>query len=120
MAGQRNQNLNPGPLVQVIRSLQLVWRLLCDSRVPFLTKLIIPAVIAYVLWPIDVIPDLIPIVGQLDDIGVVFFGIRFFIELCPTDVVVEHRRAIAGESSKDSGEYVDASYRVVGEDEAKP
>jgi uncharacterized membrane protein YkvA (DUF1232 family) len=119
MAGQRNQNPNPAALVQVLRSLQLVWRLLCDSRVPFLTKLIIPAIIAYVVWPIDVIPDPIPILGQLDDLGVIFFGIRFFIEMCPTDIVMEHRRAIVGQASGGRGEYVDASYRVVGDDEPK-
>jgi uncharacterized membrane protein YkvA (DUF1232 family) len=117
MGQQGNHNPNPAAIVQVARSLQLVWRLLYDSRVSFLVKLIIPAIILYVVSPVDLIPDPIPILGQLDDIGVIFFGIRFFIEMCPADVVMEHRRAIAGETTHERGEYVDATYRVVGDDE---
>jgi uncharacterized membrane protein YkvA (DUF1232 family) len=119
MTQPMNQNPSPGSLVQVTRTLQLVWRLLLDPRVPILPKLIIPAVIVYVVSPIDLIPDPIPVLGQLDDLGVVFFGIRFFIELCPSDVVMEHRRAIAGEAARGRGDYVDATYRVVNDDEKK-
>jgi uncharacterized membrane protein YkvA (DUF1232 family) len=119
MAQERNPNPNPATLLQVVRSLQLVGRLLFDSRVPFLVKLIIPAIIAYVVWPFDLIPDPIPILGQLDDIGVIFFGSRFFIELCPPDLVMEHRRAIAGETARGRGGCVDATYRVVDDDERK-
>jgi uncharacterized membrane protein YkvA (DUF1232 family) len=114
-----NQNPNPGALVQVVRTLQLVWRLLNDPRVPILPKLIVPAVIVYVVSPIDLIPDPILVLGQLDDIGVIFFGLRFFIELCPSDVVMEHRRAIAGQAGRGQGEYVDATYRVMDDDERK-
>lgn len=119
MAHQTNQNSNPGAVVQVVRTFQLVWRLLNDGRVPFLPKLIIPIVIAYVLWPLDILPDAFPILGQLDDVGVIFLGIRFFIQLCPENVVMEHRRAIAGDTSSQNGEYVDATYRVMGDDEKK-
>ncbi len=119
MAQPMNQNPSPGRLVQVTRTLQLVWRLLLDPRVPILPKLIIPAVIVYVVSPIDLIPDPTPVLGQLDDLGVTFFGIRFFIELCPADVVLEHRRAIAGEATSGRRDYVDATYRVVNEDENK-
>lgn len=119
MANQVNPNPVPGTLVQVARTLQLVWRLMNDSRVAFLPKLIVPAAIAYVVWPIDLIPDPIPLLGQIDDIGVIFLGIRFFIEMCPPDIVMEHRRAIAGEGKHGSGEYVDATYRVVRDDDTK-
>ncbi len=108
MPEQTRQAPNPGTVAQVLRSLQLVWRLLLDSRVPVLPKLIIAAVIVYVVSPIDLIPDFIPIAGQIDDLGVLFFGIRFFIEMCPPDIVMEHRRAIAGGTSGGRGdEYVD-------------
>ena len=119
MAQQVNPSPGLGSLVQVVRTLQLVWRLLNDSRVPFLIKLIIPAVIAYIVWPLDLIPDAIPILGQLDDIGIIFLGVRFFLQLCPADVVMEHRRAIAGAPREGGGDYVDASYRVMGEDDRK-
>ncbi len=116
MAQQMNGTPNPGALVQTARTLQLVWRLLADSRVPLLPKLIIPIVIAYVVSPLDLVPDLIPIAGQLDDIGVIFLGIRFFIEMCPPNIVMEHRRALAGGTVEHSDEYVDGAYRVVDDD----
>ncbi len=119
MARQGSAAPNPGTLAQVVRSFQLVWRLMADPRVPGMTKLIIPGVIFYVLLPLDIIPDVIPVLGQLDDLAVVFFGIRFFIEMCPADVVMEHRRALEGPSRSGRGEYVDATYRVVDDEEKR-
>ncbi len=83
-----------GGLTQFVRTLRLVWRLLNDSRVPMLSKLIIPAALVYVISPVDLIPDVILGLGQLDDIGVVVLAIAMFIEFCPHDVVEEHRRAM--------------------------
>ena len=112
-----SQTPNPGMVAQVVRSFKLVWRLLLDPRVPLLPKSIIPLVLLYVISPIDLIPDLIPIAGQLDDIGVIFLGMRMFIEFCPPEVVLEHRRAL-GEMTGAHGEnVVDASYRVLDDDD---
>ncbi len=119
MGQQPNSVPNLGNLAQIWRTLQLVGRLLADPRVPALTKLIIPGVILYVVSPIDLIPDMIPILGQLDDVAVIFMGIRFFIELCPPDVVMEHRRALEGTAGAGGGEYVDATYRVVDDDDKR-
>ncbi len=116
MAQQVNRAPSPGAITQVARTFQLVWRLMNDPRVPILPKLIVPAVIVYVVSPIDLIPDMIPILGQADDVGVIFFGIRLFIEMCPPDIVMEHRRALEGNPSGTRDEYVDASYRVVDDD----
>ena len=119
MAQQVKRNIDPGALTQVARTFQLVWRLLADARVPVLPKLIIPLVIVYVVSPIDLIPDVMPIVGQMDDLAVIFMGIRFFIELCPADIVMEHRRAIAGSAGEAHDEYVDGTYHVVDDDKNK-
>ncbi len=114
--GTTNTRVNPGALEQLTRTAQLVWRLMLDPRVPMPTKLIIPLVIIYVLSPIDLIPDLLPIVGQIDDAAVLFFGVRMFLQMCPPDVVLEHRRALGGSTGRSGDEYVDASYRVVDDD----
>jgi uncharacterized membrane protein YkvA (DUF1232 family) len=69
--------------------LKLVFRLLRDPRVnPFL-KLIPIGTLLYL-----VIPDLI--IGPIDDAAVIGFGLFVFVELCPQDVVEEHRAALAG------------------------
>ncbi|HUS14116.1 MAG TPA: YkvA family protein [Chloroflexia bacterium] len=74
---------------------QLTWRLLQDDRVSTLLKVAIPLVVAlYFVMPFDVIPDFIPVLGQLDDIGVILLGMTLFINLAPRDVVNEHRLAL--------------------------
>ena len=79
----------------VARQARLAWRLFWDKRVPLWTKLIPPAALAYVLSPVDLIPDFPPIgLNQLDDIAVLLLGTKLFIELAPPDVVREHLRAL--------------------------
>jgi uncharacterized membrane protein YkvA (DUF1232 family) len=112
---------NVGAVTQFVRTLRLVWRLLNDSRVPGLSKLIIPGAIAYVLSPIDLIPDMILGLGQLDDVAIVMLGIALFIELCPRKIVEEHRRVIAAEAgtSVTSDNVIEGSFREVSDDEPK-
>jgi uncharacterized membrane protein YkvA (DUF1232 family) len=107
---------DPSVLIEIWRSMQLVWRLMADSRVPLMPKLIVPLVALYVLSPLDVVPDVLLVLGQLDDIALLFFGTKLFINLCPPDVVMEHRRALGGGREFTSDEYVDGTYRVVDED----
>lgn len=45
--------------------------------------------------PIDIIPDLIPVVGELEDIAIVMLGLDWFIRNAPADVVEEHMARIA-------------------------
>lgn len=110
------KNTDPSVLIEIWRSMQLVWQLMLDARVPFFPKLIVPLIILYVLSPLDVIPDVILVLGQLDDIALLFFGTKLFINLCPPDVVAEHRRALGGGPEFTSDEYMDGTYRVVDED----
>lgn len=108
-----------GVLAELVRNARLVWRLLKDPRVPLPTKLIVPGVVGlYVLSPIDALPDVLLILGQLDDIAVLLAGAALFIELCPRDVVEEHRALLAGTPRDDQpadrdSEAIDADYRVI-------
>ena len=77
-----------------VRQFRLAWRLFWDQRVPVWTKFIPPVALGYVLFPFDIITDLAPGVGQLDDIAVVLIGLKLFVELSPPDVVREHLRAL--------------------------
>jgi uncharacterized membrane protein YkvA (DUF1232 family) len=110
-----------GAVVQVLRTLRLVWRLLWDRRVPLFPKLIILAAAIYVISPVDLIPDVILGLGQLDDIGISLLAIGVFIQLCPPALVEEHRRAIAAETGKaykpSDEDTVEGSFRVVSDDD---
>lgn len=73
---------------------RLYWRLLWDRRVSIWPKALLIVSLLYVLSPIDFIPDVIPFVGELDDLVVVIAACRLFMYLCPREVVQEHVRRI--------------------------
>ncbi len=75
---------------QLIEQLRLSWALLLDNRVPVVLKLIPIAAVAYVISPIDLIPDFFIGLGQLDDLGVLMIAVTTFNNLAPGDVVAEH------------------------------
>lgn len=86
---------NRGGLQGIMDNGQLVWRLLQDDRVPTPLKVVIPLGVAlYFVMPLDFIPDFIPVLGQLDDLGVVLLGMSLLINLAPRDVVNEHRQTL--------------------------
>jgi len=62
-----------------------------DPRVPWYTQVLAIAIAAYALSPIDLIPDFIPIVGYLDDLIILPFGIWLVVSLIPEEVMVECR-----------------------------
>ena len=54
----------------------LVKRLLADQRVPRRRKVLLALLVGYLLMPVDLIPDFIPVAGQLDDVIVAALAIR--------------------------------------------
>jgi uncharacterized membrane protein YkvA (DUF1232 family) len=81
---------SPGFFRQLIEQFRLSWALLLDNRVPVVLKIIPLGAVAYVISPIDLIPDIFPILGQLDDLGVLMTALTMFNSLSPADVVEEH------------------------------
>ena len=59
--------------------LVLFRRLLGDDRVPRSRKLVMWGLIAYLALPIDIVPDFIPVAGQLDDVLVVALVLRLVL-----------------------------------------
>lgn len=76
------------------QKLRLPFRLLTDSRVPLLAKLIVPGLLLYLAMPFDLIPDFIPVLGQLDDLLVAALALGLFVRLCPVVIVEEHLGAL--------------------------
>ena len=69
---------------------KLVVQLVMDPKVPIYLKALPFAAIAYLIFPFDFLPDVIPGLGQLDDITVLLLGAKVFIELAPQDVVAQY------------------------------
>lgn len=63
-----------------------------DPRVPRRAKLVLALAAGYLASPIDLIPDFIPILGQLDDALVAGLALRYIIGRTPREIVQEHWR----------------------------
>jgi len=85
----------------VKRDLIVLFRCARDSRVPWYATAAAALVAAYALSPIDLIPDFLPVIGYLDDIVIVPLGILLVVRLIPTEVLLEHRRAVGARQGKD-------------------
>ncbi|MQB00971.1 MAG: DUF1232 domain-containing protein [Actinobacteria bacterium] len=72
------------------RLVKLVWRLLRDRRVPSRVKATLVILGAYLASPIDIIPDFVPGVGQVDDLVLAAFALDQIINRVPEHVVREH------------------------------
>ena len=62
-----------------------------DPRVPWYARVFAGFIVAYAFSPIDLIPDVIPILGYLDDLILVPLGIILVIKMIPPDVLAECR-----------------------------
>jgi len=106
-------------LTGMLKRLQLMWMLLWDSRVPFWSKLVIPAALVYLISPVDFIPDMFLGFGQLDDLGVILLGIALFIKLAPPDIVQGYLNKLEygdDDIDFDDDDVVDTTYSVIDED----
>ncbi len=100
MAEQKKNWLGPyipegNILREVVQQIKLLYHLMLDPRVHPLAKLIPIAAVVYVISPIDIVSDVIPVLGQLDDAAIVMLGLRMFFEVSPPDVVREYLKRLA-------------------------
>lgn len=70
--------------------LLLFRRLLGDGRVPRRSMLLLAGLIGYLAMPFDLVPDFIPVVGQLDDAIVVALVLRSLLPAGGPDLLREH------------------------------
>jgi uncharacterized membrane protein YkvA (DUF1232 family) len=72
----------------------LLWAMFRDPEVPLHARAVLPLIAVYLAFPFDIIPDFIPVLGQLDDLLVLAAGLGLFLMLTPADVIEHHLRAI--------------------------
>lgn len=68
----------------------LFRRLLGDDRVPRRSKLLLTALVGYLAMPFDLVPDFIPVAGQLDDAIIVALVLRYVLRVSGRDLLREH------------------------------
>ena len=74
--------------------LRLALALARDRRIPLVLRALPPALILSLAMPLDVVPDFIPVLGQLDDLLIVGAGVALLLRLTPREVLEEHVRAL--------------------------
>ncbi len=81
---------NPVDLVRFLPDLgRLFWAAARDPRVPWYAKASAAGAIAYVISPLDIIPDVIPVFGRIDDVWLVVKALRFLLREAGYEVLSE-------------------------------
>ena len=70
--------------------LRLLGGLLTDRRVSMVDKLIVAGAMAYIIMPIDLIPDFIPFFGEIDDLFLLIFALQRLISNAGRHVLLAH------------------------------
>ena len=104
----------PSLLRTLVSHVRLTVRLVREPEVPLLTKAVPIVAALYVISPLDFIPDFLPVLGQLDDLGVILIALEAFLKLCPAGAVDFHRAALAQRRKygpmPSAGEIIDAEF----------
>ena len=86
--------VRPSVMGTVFAELRLAWRLMREPRVPLVAKALPVLAALYVVSPLDFIPDVLPVLGQLDDLGILILSVKLFLRMCPSTAASFHAEAI--------------------------
>jgi uncharacterized membrane protein YkvA (DUF1232 family) len=75
---------------QLPQYVRLLGGLITDRRVSMMDKMLVVGAIAYIVMPIDFIPDFIPFFGEVDDVFVLVLALQRLIENAGRVVLLEH------------------------------
>jgi uncharacterized membrane protein YkvA (DUF1232 family) len=79
-----------GTMKELPNFLRLLGGLLTDMRVALTDKLLVAGAVAYILLPIDFVPDFIPFLGEVDDVFLLVIALQRLIANAGRSVVLDH------------------------------
>ena len=94
------KRLGTRPVARLRVYLIALWKLWKHPQTPRAARWVAIAVLAYALSPIDLIPDFIPVLGQLDDIIIVPLGLALAVRLTPKPLWAELLRDAEASAQK--------------------
>jgi uncharacterized membrane protein YkvA (DUF1232 family) len=74
--------------------LRLAIALFGDPRMPLSARFTLAALVVYLAMPLDLVPDFVPVLGQLDDVLVLAVGIAVIVRSTPLQLLEEHLSAL--------------------------
>ena len=105
----------PAVLRTLVSHVRLAVRLMREPGVPLVTKALPVLTAFYVISPLDLVPDFVPVLGQLDDLGIILIALEAFLRLCPAAAVAFHRGAIVENlrytPMSSTGDFIDTEWR---------
>ena len=110
-----NKLKDVGFLGELWQQIRLVFYLIKDREVPIYLKVLPFLGVLYALFPIDIITDIVPVLGQIDDLTLLLIGAKVFIEMSPPQVVARYMEQMnaAATAIIVEGEVSDAATDVV-------
>lgn len=75
----------------LLADVALLGRAIFDAQAPWTARVVVFLVVAYVLSPLDLIPDFIPVLGLLDELLLVPLALRLALRLLPPDLLQRYR-----------------------------
>lgn len=95
---------------------RLAYRLLRDDRITARQKAPLVAAVGYGISPIDLVPGIVPLLGQLDDLIVLLGALKLALEQIPATIGNEHLLAVGltkGDIDSDLADALRASRKIV-------
>jgi len=77
---------------RLLEYVRLVGRLMADVRVSVFDRIVVLLAVAYVISPLDLIPDVLPVIGQIDDVMILVAAVTRLFEHAGRDVILSHWR----------------------------
>ena len=89
-------------LLNIVKMPKLIYQVMANPGVRMKFKLLIPGALIYLISPIDLIRDFIPIIGHFDDILIIIAAITFFIGQASKSILLESNKKNKTEKEKKS------------------
>src|SRR5580704_10597629 len=86
----------------ILRDIRMLYRALRHPQMPLRCRLVAGCAVAYIFSPIQLIPTFIPVIGQLDDLFVLWLGTKLLRRLTPRAVLEECEAGVNSGGSRSS------------------
>tara|TARA_A100001037_G_scaffold92274_2_gene83670 strand:- start:1281 stop:1604 length:324 start_codon:yes stop_codon:yes gene_type:complete len=97
----------------------LFFKLLLDRRIPLKYKLLPALGVAYVILPFDIIPDMFPVFGVIDDILILTASVILFMIFGPIQkLTTSFKDTNIHQKQSDSENIVEGEYRIIEQNDA--